>query len=121
MHFKFFMVIFVWGLIPLFIPISLLPVFGLYPVAYQIVLLRLWGVIVLLDSFVYLYIYRNPHKKLTKYLLLFSVADNAGIGLTLLILTPLYGFPWGIWANIPFQLFFGYWFWRFYKAGKFKK
>ena len=115
------MVLIVWGLVPLLIPITVLPIFGLYPVAYQIFLLRAFGAIVLLNSFVYFYIYKYPHKKLTKYLLLFSIADNAGVGIALLIATPIYGFPWGIWVNIPFQLFFGYWFWRFYREGKFRK
>ena len=115
MYFKFFMVIFIWGLIPLFIPKHFLPFFGLHFSDFQIRLLRVWGVIVLLDFFVYWYIFKNPYTKLSRYLLLFGVLDNAGIGIILLILTPLYALPWGVWANIPFQLFFGYWFWRFYR------
>ncbi len=121
MVFKFFMVIVVWGLLPLLIPITLLPFFGLYLDAQQILLLRIWGALVLLDTFIYIYIYRYPHRKLTNYLLLFGVLDNGGLGLVLLVLTVIYGLPWGMWANIPFQLFFGYWFWRFYSEGKFKK
>jgi hypothetical protein len=121
MWFKFFMVIFVWGLIPLLIPENLLPFFGLHFNQMQIILLRIWGAIVLLDTFIYIYIYNHPHTKVTKWLLLFSVADNGGIGTLLLILTFIYHFPWGIWVHVPFQLFFGYWFWKFYKAGKFTK
>lgn len=117
MHFKFFMVICVWGLVPLLIPKSLLPSLGLNLADFQITLMRIWGIIVLLDFFVYWYIYKKPHSKWTKYLLLFGVADNCGLGLILLILTPILSLPWGIWINIPFQLFFGYWFWRFYKEG----
>lgn len=117
MHFKFFMVIVVWGLFPLLIPASWIPFFGLYLTDSQISLLRIWGVIVLLDFFVYWYIYKKPHSKWTKYLLLFGVLDNGGLGLILLILTPIFSLPWGIWINIPFQLLFGYWFLRFYKEG----
>lgn len=120
MYFKFFMVIVIWGLTPLFIPANLIPFFGLNLSQSQIILLRIWGVIVLLDTLVYLYIFKNPHKKLSKYFLLFSVFDNGGIGFILLILTPIFNLPWGIYINIPFQLFFGYWFWRFYKEGSFK-
>ena len=121
MYFKFFMVIVVWGLVPLLIPKRMIPSLGLHLTELQISLLRVWGVIVLLDFFVYLYIYKNPHKKLTKYLLLFSILDNGGIGLILLLLTPIFNLPWGVWANIPFQLFFGYWFWQFYRKGSFSK
>lgn len=117
MYFKFFMVIFVWGLTPLLIPKSLIPSLGLNLTDFQIALVRIWGVIVLLDFFVYWYIYKKPHSKWTKYLLLFGLADNGGLGLLLLILTPILYLPWGIWINIPFQLFFGYWFWRFYIEG----
>ena len=117
MYFKFFMVIFVWGLLPLLIPKDLIPFFGLHLTDFQVTLLRAWGVIVLLDFFLYLYIFKKPHAKLSKYLILFAVLDNAGIGLVLLVLTPLLNLPWGIWAHIPFQLFFGYWFWKFYKEG----
>lgn len=119
MHFKFFMVIFVWGLIPLLIPKQLIPLFGLDLSDFQIILLRMWGVIVLLDFFVYWFIFKRPHSKWSRYLLLFGVLDNAGIGILLLILTPIFHLPWGVWINIPFQLFFGYWFWKFYKLGKF--
>lgn len=119
MYFKFFMVVVVWGLTPLLIPVHFLPYLGLRFNPTQILLLRVWGVIVLLDFFLYFYIYKKPHTKLAKYLMLFAVLDNGGIGLLLLILTPIFKFPWGIWANIPFQLFFGYWFWRFYRKGKF--
>jgi hypothetical protein len=119
MYFKFFMVIVVWGLIPLLIPENLLPPFGLYLTSFQIMLLRIWGVIVLLDFFLYVYIFKNRHKKLSKYLILFGVLDNGGVGLILLVLTFIYNYSWGIWANIPFQLFFGYWFLRFYREGKF--
>lgn len=121
MYFKFFMVIFVWGLIPLLIPQHLIPLLGLKLTIFQIFLMRIWGGIVLLDSIVYFYIFKKPHTKLTQYLLLFSILDNGGIGLLLLVLTLIYRFPWGIWINIPFQLFFGYWFWRFYKEGTFAK
>lgn len=69
-----------------------------------------------LDVFVYLYIFQHATTKLARYLQLFAVLDNGGIGLLLLTLTPFLHLPWGIWANIPFQLFFGYWFWRFYRA-----
>lgn len=117
MYFKFFMVICVWGLVPLLIPKSLIPYLGLNLTDQQIILVRMWGVIVLLDFFVYWYIYKKPHSKWTKYLLLFGLADNGGLGLALLILTPILSLPWGIWINTPFQLFFGYWFWRFYKEG----
>ena len=120
MYFKFFMVIFIWGLIPLLIPVELIPKLGLILTASQITLFRVWGTIVLLNTFMYLYIFKNPHTKLSKYLILFAVLDNGGLGLLLLILTPIFQLPWGIWFNIPFQLFFGYWFWRFYKDGEFK-
>lgn len=115
MYFKFFMVIVIWGLVPLLIPKSLIPYFGLQLSDFQLLLVRIWGIIVLLDFFVYWYIYKKPTKKLTKFLLLFGVLDNAGLGLLLLVLTPIFSLPWGIWINIPFQLFFGYWFWRFYR------
>jgi Na+-driven multidrug efflux pump len=114
------MVIFIWGLIPLLIPKDLIPFLGLNLTDLQVTLLRLWGVVVLLDTFVYFYIFRNPNKNLTKYLLIFSVLDNAGIGFILLILTPIFKLPWGLWINIPFQLFFGYWFYRFYREGDFE-
>lgn len=119
MYFKFFMVIFVWGLIPLFMPTTYLHYLGLNLSNTQVLLMRLWGLIVLLDFFVYFYIYKKPHTKLSKYLLLFGVVDNAGLGILLAIFTILVGLPWGIWINIPFQLFFGYWFWKFYKKGEF--
>gem|GEM_PF-6321918 len=118
MYCKFFMVIFVWGLTPLLIPQNLLPFFGLYLNQTQILFLRIWGVIVLLDFFLYLYIYKRPHTRLAKYLMLFAVIDNGGFGLALLIATPIFKLPWGIWANIPFQLFFGYWFLQFYRQGR---
>ncbi len=111
------MVICIWGLIPLLIPETMIPALGLQLSELQIKLLRLWGVIVLLDFFVYWYIYRRPHSQWTKYALLFGVIDNGGLGLLLLVLTPILSLPWGIWINIPFQLYFGYWFWRFYKEG----
>lgn len=120
MYFKFFMVIFIWGLIPLLIPANLIPLLGLQLNASQILLMRVWGVVVLLDFFLYYYIFKNPHTKLSKYFILFAVADNGGLGILLLILAPLFHFPWGIWINIPFQLFFGYWFARFYKEGTFQ-
>lgn len=119
MFFKFFMVIFVWGLLPLLIPTNLIPLLGLQLTTSQIQLMRIWGVIVLLDFFLYYYIFKNPHTRLSKYFILFAVLDNGGLGLLLLILTPFLHFPWGIWINIPFQLFFGYWFLKFYKQGKF--
>lgn len=121
MYFKFFMVIFIWGSIPLFIPVNFLPFLGLHLDTFQILLLRMWGIIVLLDTFTYLYIYKRPHTLLAKYLLLFGVLDNGGIGIIMLILTLIFRLPWGIWISIPFQLFFGYWFWRFYKDGNFNK
>ena len=121
MWFKFFMVICVWGLVPLLIPSQYLPFLGLHFSQMQIMLLRIWGVIVLLDTFIYVYIYKHPHTTLTKNFLLFSIADNGGMGVVLLILTYLFHLTWGVWINIPFQLFFGYWFWRFYKAGQFTK
>lgn len=121
MLFKFFMVVFIWGLIPLLIPKSVIPLLGLQLTDFQVHLLRIWGVIVLLDYFVYLRIYKKPHTKLSKYLLLFGILDNAGIGIILLILTFIFKLPWGIWINIPFQLFFGYWFWKFYKEGNFRR
>lgn len=117
MYCKFFMVICVWGLLPVLIPKSLIPSLGLHLTDSQITWVRIWGVIVLLDFFVYWYIYKKPHSKWTKYLLLFGLADNGGLGLVLLLLTPILSLPWGIWINIPFQLFFGYWFWRFYNEG----
>lgn len=49
MYFKFFMVIGVWGLTPLLIPVSLLPYLGLHFTSTQILLLRVWGVVVLLN------------------------------------------------------------------------
>lgn len=119
MYFKFFMVIFVWGLLPLLIPTNLIPLLGLQLTSSQIQLMRIWGVVVLLDFFLYYYIFKNPHTRLSKYFILFAVFDNGGLGLLLLILTPFLHFPWGIWINIPFQLFFGYWFLKFYKQGKF--
>jgi hypothetical protein len=115
------MVIFIWGSIPLFIPANFLPFLGLHLDTSQILLLRVWGIIVLLDTFTYLYIYKRPHTRLAKYLLLFGVLDNGGIGIVMLILTLIFKLPWGIWISIPFQLFFGYWFWRFYKDGNFNK
>jgi hypothetical protein len=120
MWFKFFMVVCVWGLVPLLIPPQFIPFLGLRLTQTQIMFMRMWGVVVLLDTFLYVYIYRNPHTPLTKKLLIFSIADNAGMGTLLLILTPIYHFPWGIWINIPFQLFFGYWFWKFYSSGEFQ-
>lgn len=120
-YFKFFMVLVVWGLLPLLIPKEFLPLLGLNLSDFQITMVRFWGVIVLLDFFVYLYIYKKPHSVFSKYLLLFGVVDNAGLGLLLLILTIVYFLPWGIWINIPFQLFFGYWFYRFYKEGNFNE
>jgi hypothetical protein len=75
---------------------------------------------VLLDTFLYLFIYRNRNHWVSKYLLLFSIADNGGIGLILLALTFIFKLPWGVWINIPFQLFFGYWFYIFYRAGQFE-
>ncbi len=120
MYFKFFMVICIWGLIPLLIPEHLIPSLGLHLSDAQITIMRFWAVVVLLDTFVYLYIYKKPHSKISKYLLIFSILDNGGFGLLLLILTPILKLPWGIWINIPFQLFFGYWFWRFYKEGHFE-
>src|SRR5579871_6372059 len=119
MYFKFFMVIVIWGLTPLLIPVALLPFLGFHFTTTGVLLLRVWGIIVLLDTFLYYYIFKNPHKKLSKYLLLFSIADNGGIGMLLLVLTPIFHFPWGVWANIPFQLFFGYYFLQFYKKGTF--
>jgi len=120
MYFKFFMVVFIWGLIPLLIPEELISIFGFQLNGWQLTLFRTWGVIVLLDTFLYVYIFRHRHNWLTKNLLIFSIIDNAGIGLGLLILTLLFSLPWGVWINIPFQLFFGYWFWKFYKAGEFR-
>ena len=120
MYFKFFMVICIWGLIPLLIPEHLIPSLGLHLSDAQITIMRFWAVVVLLDTFVYLYIYKKPHSKISKYLLIFSILDNGGFGLLFLILTPILKLPWGIWINIPFQLFFGYWFWRFYKEGHFE-
>ena len=117
MYFKFFMVICIWGFLPLLIPKSLIPFFGLTLTDFQVTLLRIWGVIVLLDFFVYLHIYKKPHDKWTRYLLLFGVIDNAGIGTLVLFLTLIFKLPWGVWINIPFQFFFGYWFWKFYKRG----
>ncbi|OGK20337.1 hypothetical protein A2866_04625 [Candidatus Roizmanbacteria bacterium RIFCSPHIGHO2_01_FULL_39_8] len=121
MYFKFFMVIFIWGSIPLLIPVDFLPFLGLNLDSFQIMLLRIWGIIVLLDTVTYLYIYKRPYTRLAKYLLLFGVLDNGGIGVVMLFLTLIYKLPWGIWVNIPFQLFFGYWFWKFYKEGKSEK
>jgi len=115
------MVIFVWGIIPLLIPVKYLPVLGFHFNSFQVVLIRIWGIIVLLDTFLYLYIYKKPHSQLSKYLMMFAVLDNGGLGLVLLIATPIFKLPWGIWINIPFQLFFGYWFLRFLKRGKFVK
>ncbi len=120
MYFKFFMVICIWGLVPILIPKDWIPFLGLSLYDWQVIWLRIWGIIVLLDTFVYVYIFKNPNNKLTKYLLVFSILDNAGIGIILIILTFIFKLPWGIWINIPFQLFFGYWFYRFLKAGKFK-
>lgn len=120
MYFKFFMVICIWGLTPLLIPQNILPLLGLQLNQTEMLLLRIWGIIVLLDFFVYWYIFKKPHTKLAKYLILFAVLDNAGFGLILLVLTPIFKLPWGIWVNIPFQLFFGYCFWRFLKEGTFE-
>ena len=122
LYFKFFMVIVVWGLLPLFIPQDLLPFLGLREVTHtRVLLIRVWGVIVLLDSFVYVYIFKHRNRWLTKYLLLFSIIDNAGIAILILIATPIFSLPWGAWIHTPFQLFFGYWFWRFYTAGQFER
>lgn len=121
MRFKFFMVIFVWGLIPLLIPAGYVSVLGLTLTRTQLPILRIWGSIVLLDTFVYIYMYRHPHVRLTKYLLLFGILDNAGIGLLHIILMPFMHIPWSLVASTPFQLFFGYWFFRFYKAGGFSE
>ena len=117
MYFKFFMVIFIWGLVPLLIPSNLIPLLGLSLSSSQIILFRIWGVIVLLDSLIYLHIYIKPHSMLSKYLILFAIIDNGGLGVILLLLWPFLKFPWSIWINIPFQLFFGYWFWQFYLKG----
>lgn len=117
---KFFMVICVWGMVPLLIPTQHLPFLGLQLSAMQIVYMRIWGIVVLLDSVVYFYMYKHPHEALTKYLLLFGIADNGGMGTILLFFTPVFHLPWGIWINIPFQLFFGYWFLRFYHEGGFQ-
>lgn len=116
MYFKFFMVIVVWGLTPLLIPAGWLPFLGLHLTSTQVLLLRSWGVIVLGDFFVYWYIFKRSTTKLVRYFMLFAVLDNGGFGLFLIFLTLLSRLPWGIWANIPFQLFFGYGFWRFYRA-----
>lgn len=113
------MVIFVWGLFPLFIPRDFIPFFGLHLSDFQVLLLRVWGAVVLLDFFLYWYIFNYPYKKLSKLLLLFAIIDNAGLGIVLLLTTILFSLPWGIWINIPFQLFFGYWFWQFYNKGEF--
>lgn len=118
MYFKFFMVIVVWGLFPLLVPKEIIPFFGLTLNQLQITLLRVWGIIVLFDSLIYFYIYFYPKTKLSKYLMLFAILDNGGLGLTLLVLSPLLKLPWGIWINIPFQLFFGYWFWKLYQENK---
>jgi hypothetical protein len=118
MYFKFFMVIAVWGLIPLLIPVGWLSFLGLQAISPHILFLRLWGIIVLGDFFLYLYIYRHPRTRLAGYCMLIAVADNAGVGIIVLAVTLLHGLPWGIWANIPFQLFFGWWFLRFFRANR---
>jgi hypothetical protein len=116
MYAKFFMVVVIWGLLPLLVPVRLLPFFGLQAVAPHIVLLRVWGAIVLCDFFAYWYIYKRPLSRLAGYLMLFAVFDNGGLGAALLAVTVLWGMPWGVWANIPFQLFFGWCFLIFYRA-----
>lgn len=121
MYFKFFMVIVVWGLIPLFIPVETLPKVGLFFNSWQIILMRIWGIIVLIDSLVYFYIYNNRHRKLSRYLLLFGIIDNGGVGILNLILSITLKLPFVIYINVPFQLFFGYWFLKFYTEGNFKK
>jgi hypothetical protein len=120
MYFKFFMVIFIWGLIPLLIPIEVFPKLGLFFGPNEIMLTRIWGLIVLMDSLVYLYIYKNRHTKLSKYLFLFGVIDNGGVGVLNLILSFVFKFPIIIYIQAPFQLFFGYWFLKFYNDGNFK-
>lgn len=115
MYLKFFMVIVVWGLFPLLVPKEIIPFFGLILDNFQLILLRIWGIVVLLDSLIYFYIYFRPKTKLSKYLMLFAVLDNGGLGVLLILLTSILNLPWGIWINIPFQLFFGYWFWKFYQ------
>lgn len=118
MYFKFFMVIAVWGLVPLLIPARWLPHLGLSAVVPHIIFLRLWGIVVLGDFLVYWYIYKRPLTNIAGYLMLFAVADNGGIGLVLLLTTLLHGLPWGVWVSIPFQLFFGWWFLRFYRENR---
>lgn len=116
MTFKLFMVIFVWGLTPLLLPKDLFPVFGLYPNNFQLMLFRIWGIVVLLDSLFYIYVFKKPHTKFAKYFFLFGIFDNAGVGLIVLVLTPILNLPWGIWINVPFQMLFGYWFWKFWQS-----
>ncbi len=118
MYFKFFMVVAVWGLLPLLIPSGWLHYLGLQQVASHILWLRLWGLVVLCDSIVYWYIYQKPRSKLAGYLMLFAVLDNGGFGAVLLLVTVARSLPWGIWINIPFQLFFGWWFWRFFRINR---
>lgn len=118
MYCKFFMVIIVWGLTPLLIPAAALPFFGLQALEAHIAWLRAWGLIVLADFFLYLYVFLRPRTRLAGYGMLFAVLDNGGLGMVLLVMTFVRGWPWGVWANIPFQLFFGYWFLRFYHANR---
>lgn len=118
MYFKFFMVIAVWGLVPLLIPAAALPFLGLRALQPHLIWLRVWGSIVLADLFLYLYIYLRPRSRLAGYLMLFAIFDNGGLGTVLLMITLVRGLPWGVWINIPFQLFFGYWFLCFYRANR---
>ncbi len=118
MYFKLFMVIAVWGLVPLLIPVSWLPFLGLQAIGKHIIFLRLWGLVVLSDFFTYWTIYKRPRTKLAGYLMLFAVLDNGGVGVILLAVALVRGLPWGVWANIPFQLFFGWWFLKFYRQNR---
>lgn len=103
----------------------------------------LWGIIYIVNFLVHAYIFKFSHRQLSKNLLLFSALDNVGIGLVGLFfiftgstnhletlfsylackgcVTPTFilYWPWEIWITAAISLFFGYWFWRFYKEGKF--
>ena len=119
MWFKLFMVLFPWALIPLFIPVAWLPSLGIHFTLFQVMLLRLWGIVVLTVFFLYLHIYLRPHSKLSRFFMLFGMCDNGGLGILFAVGTIIYKLPLIIAINSPILLFFGYWFAVFRKRGKF--
>ena len=116
LYFKLCMVVFVWGLPLLLLPASAFAFLGIDLAVYNISLIRLWGLVVILNTFYYTYILRHPRAPLSKFLIIIAVCDNGGLGIFLLLKLLFTGLPWGVAISIPFQLFFGYWFYRFMKG-----